>query len=120
MKPASMRKTWNSSGFTILEVMIVVGLVGLLAVLAVPSALKSRSTASQQICLSNLRQIESAKEQWAVEYKKSATDTPSDSELFGRDKYIRFKPRCPEGGAYTLNPNELKPVCSIPGHTLTP
>jgi prepilin-type N-terminal cleavage/methylation domain-containing protein len=105
-------------GFTLVEVMIVVGLVGLLAVLAVPNALRSRTTASKQLCISNLRQIESAKEQWAVENKRSGSDVALDSDLFGRDKYIRNKPKCPEGGTYTISSNQEKPVCSIPSHTL--
>lgn len=98
--------------------MIVVGLVGMLAALAVPNALRSRTTAAKQLCISNLRQIESAKEQWAVECKMTGADTPADADLFGRDKYIRNKPICPESGVYTIGPNKDRPFCSITGHTL--
>jgi prepilin-type N-terminal cleavage/methylation domain-containing protein len=108
----------SKRGFTIVEVMIVVGLVGMLAALAVPNALRSRTTASKQTCISNLRQIDSAKEQWTVEERKAQTDVPKDADLFGVDRYIKFKPKCPEGGAYTLNANSIKPACNIAGHTL--
>ena len=104
-------------GFTLVEVMIVAGLVGLLAVLTVPSALKSRMTASRHTCASNLRQIESAKEQWAVEHKKTPQDVPAETDLFGRDNYLKFKPRCPEHGTYTLKAPGTRAVCSVPGHT---
>jgi len=98
--------------------MIVVGLVALLAVLAVPNAMKSRTTASKQVCISNLRQIDSAKEQWAVEKKKAPADIPLDEDLFGLQKYIKYKPKCPEGGTYTLGACNVRPSCNIAGHTI--
>jgi prepilin-type N-terminal cleavage/methylation domain-containing protein len=108
----------SRAGFSLLEIMIVVGVVALLAVLAVPNAMKSRLNASRQICISTLRQIESAKEQWAIENKKTASDTPMDADLFGLDKYLKFKPRCPEGGTYTIGSNSQRPICNIAGHTI--
>jgi prepilin-type N-terminal cleavage/methylation domain-containing protein len=120
--PAGMKSTNDSlsgtRGFTLVEVMIVAGLVGLLAALAVPNALRARNTAAKQLCISNLRQIESAKEQWATETRQSSTDTAADNDLFGRDKYIRCKPKCPEGGAYRIGANQAMPRCSVAGHTL--
>ena len=111
-------KTSRAAAFTLLEMIIVAGLVAMLAALALPSALKSHSNAARVGCIANLRQIESAKTQWALEFRKSSTETPTDSDLFGLNKYLKYKPQCPANGVYTLNPNNIPPTCSIPGHTL--
>lgn len=111
------RRPAGKPGFTLAEVLIVCGLVGLLAALAVPNALRARTSAARHLCLSNLRQIESAKEQWAMEFKKAPTDIPADSDLFGRDQYLRYKPKCPAGGVYTLGACAERATCSIPDHT---
>ena len=91
--------------------------VGLLAAIAVPNFVKARQQAQFHACMSNLRTIEGAKSIWELEKKKTPEDTPSDDDLFGIDKYLRDKPACPAGGAYSLNPVKLKPSCSIHGDT---
>ena len=66
-------------GFTIVELMIVVSVIGLLITLAIPSYMKSRDTSQLNTVYSNLRTIETAKDQWALENKKGtgdATDLP--------------------------------------------
>jgi hypothetical protein len=68
-------------------------------------------------CIANLKQIHGAKDQWALEHKRLPTDTPADTDLFGRDRYIFVKPVCREGGTYTLGAVAEKPACSIAGHT---
>ena len=65
----------------------------------------------------NLRVIEGAKETWAREENKLPDDTPTDADLFGQDRYIREKPRCPGGGTYTLGKVSEKPRCSVADHT---
>ena len=71
-------------------------------------------------CISNLRQIDGAKEQWALEHKKVASDTPTDSDLIGPNRYIKVKPTCPAGGKYSYNNMATKPSCNAPSgdHTL--
>ena len=76
----------EKSGFTLVEIMIVVAIIALLAGLAVPSVIKQRSTARKTICINNLRQIDSAKEQYAL-----AANLNTDSEITaeGIDSYIK-------------------------------
>jgi hypothetical protein len=65
-----------------------------------------------------LRIFDGAKEQWALEHKKTATDTPTFFDLIGTDKYINGMPICPANGTYSLNDLAHKPQCLFPDHTL--
>jgi hypothetical protein len=75
-------------------------------------------TRSLNTCINNLRQLAGAKEQWALENKKLATDTPTWLDLIGTDKYIKVVPECLQDGWYRLNQVSAKPTCSRAGHTL--
>jgi hypothetical protein len=67
-------------------------------------------------CFNNLRQLDGAKQQWALENRKTQNDMPTEADLI---PYLRTGiPKCPAGGVYTLNVMEKPPVCSIPGHQL--
>jgi prepilin-type N-terminal cleavage/methylation domain-containing protein len=104
-------------GFTLVEIMIVVAIIGLLAAIAIPNFVKARGTAQTNACINNLRQIDGAKEQWALENKKSAGSAVDTS---GVSAYIKGQttPICPAGGTYSYNVVDTSPACSIPGHTL--
>ena len=110
--------TANRSGFTLVEIMIVVAIIGLLAAIAIPNFVKARTNSQRSACIANLRQIEGAKHEWALETKKASTDLPVQTDLYGTDKYIRDEPACPGSGTYTINIVITKPGCTIPGHTL--
>src|SRR6187401_2388668 len=60
-------KTSNKAGFTLVEIMIVVAIIGLLAAIAIPNFVRARKTSQTNACINNLRQIDGAKQQWALE-----------------------------------------------------
>jgi prepilin-type N-terminal cleavage/methylation domain-containing protein len=112
-------QTSRKSGFTLVEIMIVVAIIGLLAAIAIPNFVRARTTAQKNSCVANLRQIDGAKQQWALENKKASTDTPADSDVTGFLKGGNM-PACPAGGSYTVNAVSADPTCSksADGHTL--
>ncbi len=75
-----------------------------------------RSPAEQ--CLNNLRIIDGAKQEWALENRKEGAETPTMADLTNFHSMAGKLPVCPEGGVYTIGSIDEKPKCSIPGHVL--
>jgi hypothetical protein len=89
---------------------------GAIAAIAIPNFVKARTTSKQNACINNLRKIDAAKQQWALENHKKESDTPKKEEL---TPYLHDSwPTCPDGGTYTLNAINQAPECSISGHQL--
>lgn len=113
-------------GFTLVEIMIVVAIIGILIAIAVPGFLRARENSRGRACQENLTKIDGAKEQWALELKHS-NDTPisddaaflGDDNIFGTNGYVKKEPTCPSGGSYTINNIGTDPTCSI-GTTNSP
>jgi prepilin-type N-terminal cleavage/methylation domain-containing protein len=111
-------QTNRKSGFTLVEIMIVVAIIGLLAAIAIPNFVKARTASQTSACIANLKQIQGAKATWALEMKKTSADSPGDADLFGSDKYIAVKPACPANGTYTIAAVDTNPSCDVTGHVL--
>ncbi len=117
-------ETSKKSGFTLVEIMIVVAIIGLLAAIAIPNFVKARTTSQANACINNLRQIDGAKQQWALENKKPASASPGSTSItpyLGRGSNGQW-PACPAGGSYTVGNLATAPSCSLstasPAHAL--
>ena len=112
--------TSRKSGFTLVEIMIVVAIIGLLAAIAIPNFVRARTTSQMNACINNLRQIDGAKQQWALENKKVDSDTPGITDIV---VYLRNSLTCPAtdatdfGSSYTMGTIATRPVCNIVGAT---
>lgn len=105
-------------GFTLIEIMIVVAIIGMLAAVALPSLVRAQKTAKKTTCINNLKTIEGAKITWSLDNKKGDQDVPTDADLFGNDRPVSKKPECPAGGTYDLKAVAEKPTCSVPEHVI--
>ena len=120
--------TSRKAGFTLVEIMIVVAIIGLLAAIAIPNFVKARATAQKNGCINNLRQIDAAKQQYCLEANVGAAVAVSEANIapyLGRDitatTLATAKVFCPSAGTYTLNNSSTAPTCSkgsSDGHAL--
>ena len=97
--------------FTLVEIMIVVLIIGILLAIAIPNFIRARETSRAKSCQSNLQHIDSAKEQWAMDNKKTSTDAPASSDL--APTYVKSYPTCPSNGTYTIGNVGVTPTCSV-------
>ena len=104
------------SGFTLVEIMIVVTVIGLLVAIAIPNLVKARHHSQLNGCRANLKQIDGAKSNWGMAQRKTTPDIPEDDDLFGPTAFIKVKPKCPGGGTYDLKALGDAATCSIEGH----
>ena len=107
----------DHKGFTLIEIMVVVGITGILATMAVVSYLRSREFSAKNACIENLSQIDAAKQQWAFEHNKAMSDTPQEADIGTYIKGDSF-PECPTGGTYSINNIGTDPTCTMVGHEL--
>ena len=97
-------KQHQRGGFTLVEIMIVVAIIGLLAAIAIPNFVKARKTAQGNACINNLRQIDAAVQQYALELNKTDGDNigPDQVKLYMRNNEM---PVCPTGNTkYNVGP----------------
>ncbi len=102
-------------GFTLVEIMIVVAIIGLLATIAIPNFVKARTTAQMNACINNLRQIDGAIQTWALETKQADDAAVTFTQISG---YLKNAVVCPSGGknfgdSYQLGTVADKPTCKL-------
>jgi len=113
----------GSSGFTLVEIMIVIAIIGLLCAIAIPNLLKAAARSQATACINNLRQIDTAIQQFSVEAGKHEGDTitwPTDLTAYIKLTAKGSIPPCPSGGTYTLNLVGSVPSANCSLSTLTP
>src|SRR5258708_2263379 len=110
-------KTIRKSGFKLVEIMIVVAIIGLLAAIAIPNFIKARTTSQANACINNLRQMDGAAQEWALEAKQQSSATVVSSDI---TPYIKLDstgnlPGCPGGGSYFTGTWSVSthPTCTL-------
>lgn len=100
-----------------INIALAVVCIPLLMAIAIPNFVKARDTAMANACINNLRQIDAAKQEWALEHGKKPDDVPTTQDLLPYLKNQKI-PVCPAGGTYTIGKVSTPPTCTVTNHVL--
>jgi prepilin-type N-terminal cleavage/methylation domain-containing protein len=89
-------------GFTLVEIMIVVAIIGIIIAIAIPGFMRAREVSRSTSCQENLIKIEGAVDQWAVEYDKKDGQTVDWTGLVAKTLYLKKTPKCRANGIYKM------------------
>jgi prepilin-type N-terminal cleavage/methylation domain-containing protein len=112
----------NKRGFTLVEIMIVVAIIGLLAAIAIPGFVNARNESRASACVNNLRQIDQAKEEAAMANNWADARALSAGDITAVNGYLQggSTPTCRAAGTYSYNNVGTRPTCSIAGAHVLP
>ena len=126
----NFRPNSKKAGFTLVEIMIVVLIIGILLAIAIPNFVAARESSRAKACAGNLKQIDSATQQYAMDKKYGAATYAANLPTLNSAAntglvtaagaagagYLRAIPVCPENGAYSVAPQITdSPYCAISG-----
>ena len=126
-----MGESKASSAWGLREIVVLVCLIGVFALVAIPNFVREPVTSSQNACINNLRQLDGAKNQWALEHNAKSNDVVTLEDIrpyIERERNNRFikldakgnLPKCPAGGTYTIGNVDEPPTCSIGTNAIQP
>jgi prepilin-type N-terminal cleavage/methylation domain-containing protein len=120
-------KRWRAAAFTLVEIMIVVAIIGLLAAIAIPNFVKARANSQKNACISNLHQIDSAIQEWALENHAQDANPVTFTDItpyLGRSSggslaslYCPADPATAYASSYSIVDCKTAPVCLRAGAT---
>ena len=124
----NFRPNSKKAGFTLVEIMIVVLIIGILLAIAIPNFVSAREASRAKACVGNLKQIDSATQQYCMDKKLNATNYSASAPTLNAtsptglisstsyNSYMRSTPVCPSGGTETVAPTITdNPFCTISG-----
>lgn len=115
-----VKKMLRRKGFTLVEIMIVVAIIGLLAAIAIPNFVKARETAQTNACIANLKQIEGAQQVALLDGAGGATVVGDLTWAILSPDYIKTEPHCPSDKSLVYVVSTDPPTCPTGGKHALP